>query len=110
MNWKALKTEEDYNKAVIRSMEIFHVEPNTPEDHELGILCLLIKDYEDKNNPMPELDALEAPEIIIGYTTKGIPLTVSQYKEILQLIINDIRNGTAETYTSEEVLNHILKR
>lgn len=24
MNWKVLKTEEDYNKASIRMMELFH--------------------------------------------------------------------------------------
>ncbi len=59
MNWKELKTEEDYNKAALRLMEIFHAEPNTPEDTELGILGLLIKDYEDINYSMPKLNTLE---------------------------------------------------
>lgn len=31
MNWKVLKSEDDYNKASIRLMEIFHAESNTPE-------------------------------------------------------------------------------
>lgn len=59
MELKIIKTEEEHTKAVRRAMEIFHAEPNTPEDDELGVLLLLIKDYEDKNHPMPEIDALE---------------------------------------------------
>jgi hypothetical protein len=49
-------------------------------------------------------------EILDGYTFNGQSFTASEYKKILQSRINDIRNGTAETYTSEEVLNHIIKR
>ena len=41
MNWKVLKTEADYNKA-IRMMEIFHAEPGTPESDELDMLIVLI--------------------------------------------------------------------
>ena len=63
MNWKVLITEEDYNKASLRLMEIFHAEPNTPEDDELGLLILLVKDYDDRHYPMPELDALEVIKI-----------------------------------------------
>ena len=59
MNWKVLKTESDYNKAVIRMMEIFHAGPGTPESDELDLLIVLIKDYDDKHYQLPELDALE---------------------------------------------------
>lgn len=59
MNWEVLNSKKDYNKAVKRVMEIFHVEPNTPEDDELGVLVLLIKDYDDRHYPLPELDPLE---------------------------------------------------
>lgn len=63
MNWKVIKTEAEHKIAVKRAMEIFHAEPNTPEDDELGVLLILIKDFEDKNYPMPELDALEVIKI-----------------------------------------------
>ena len=63
MNWKVIKTEAQHKIAVKRAMEIFHAEPDTPEDDELGVLLILIKDYEDKNYPMPELDALEVIKI-----------------------------------------------
>ncbi|MBC6111760.1 type II toxin-antitoxin system HigA family antitoxin [Pedobacter fastidiosus] len=59
MNWKILKTESDYNKASMRLMEIFHAEPNTPENDELELLIVLIKDFDEKNYQLPELDALE---------------------------------------------------
>lgn len=57
MNWKVVKTEQEYKKALRRAMEIFHAEPDTPEDEELGVL-LLIKDYEDRHIKMPEVDVL----------------------------------------------------
>ena len=59
MNWKVLKTEEDYNKASLRLMDIFQVQPNTTESDELDMLLVLIKDYDDKHYQLPELDALE---------------------------------------------------
>ena len=59
MNWKVIKNERTYKQAVKRAMEIFHAEPNTPEDDELGVLLLLIQDYEDRTIKMPEIDVLE---------------------------------------------------
>lgn len=59
MNWKVLKTEKDYNKASKRAMEIFHAEPNTPEEDELALLILLIEDYDNKHYALPQLDVLE---------------------------------------------------
>lgn len=66
MNWKVLKTEEDYNNASIRMMEIFHAEPNTPEGDELDLLIVLVKDYDEKHYHLPELDALD----VIKYKMK----------------------------------------
>ena len=59
MNWKVLKTEEDYNIASMRLMEIFHAEPNTPENEELELLLVLVKDFDDKNYHLPEIAPLE---------------------------------------------------
>ncbi|MFV0606334.1 MAG: type II toxin-antitoxin system HigA family antitoxin [Niabella sp.] len=59
MNWKVIKTEKEHKKAVKRAMKIFHTEPNTPEDDELGVLLLLIKDYEDRTVKMPVIDVLD---------------------------------------------------
>ena len=59
MNWKVLKTEDDYNSASLHLMEIFNAEPNTKEGDELELLIVLIKDYDENNYQLPELDALE---------------------------------------------------
>ncbi|MCH5720600.1 helix-turn-helix domain-containing protein [Niabella hibiscisoli] len=59
MNWKVIKTENEHRKAVKRAMEIFHAEPGTAEDDELGVLLVLIKDYEERTIKMPQVDILE---------------------------------------------------
>lgn len=59
MKWKVLKTEDDYDKASMRLMEIFHAKENTAEFDELDLLIVLVKDYDDKYYRLPELDALE---------------------------------------------------
>ena len=60
MNWTILKTEKDYTRANKRMMELFDAAPNTPEDDELGILILLIKDYDERHYVLPQIDVLDA--------------------------------------------------
>lgn len=60
MNWKVLKTETEYQKAIKRTMEIFHVEEGTPEADELSLLLVLVKDYEDKYISLPAVNPIEA--------------------------------------------------
>ncbi len=55
MNWKVIKTEADYQKAVKRMIMIFHAEQATPEGEELLQLLILIKDYEDKHSQISGL-------------------------------------------------------
>ena len=59
-NWKVIKTDAYYKKAIKRTMEIFHSSQGTPEADELDLLLVLVKDYEDKNIVMPELDPIDA--------------------------------------------------
>ncbi len=59
MNWKVLKTSEDYQAASIRMMELFHATPGSPDGDELDMLIVLVKDYDDKHYNLPELDVLE---------------------------------------------------
>jgi hypothetical protein len=48
MEWKVIKTKDQYSKAVKRAMEIFQVPEGSPEADELELLLVLVKDYEDK--------------------------------------------------------------
>ena len=79
MNWKVLKTEEDYNKASMRLMEIFHAQPNTPESDELDLLMVLVKDFDDKHYQLPELDALE----VIKYKMQEMGMKAKDLEPII---------------------------
>jgi HTH-type transcriptional regulator/antitoxin HigA len=59
MNWKVIKTETAYKKALKRAMDIFDAVPGTRNGDELELLLVLIKDYEDKHIHLPEVDPLE---------------------------------------------------
>jgi HTH-type transcriptional regulator / antitoxin HigA len=59
MNWTVIKTEAQYQKAIKRTMAIFHAGQKTPEADELTLLLVLVKDYEDKHIQLPGLDPLE---------------------------------------------------
>lgn len=63
MTWKVIKAQSEYNAAIKRAMEIFHAEEDTPEADELALLLVLIKDYEDKNIRLPDLDPIEAVKL-----------------------------------------------
>ena len=79
MTWKVLKTEDDYTKASMRLMEIFHAKPNTPESDELDLLMVLIKDYDDKHYELPELDALE----VIKYKMQEMGIKAKDLESII---------------------------
>ena len=59
MNWKILKSEEDYVKASQRMMEIFNAPENSEEADELALLALLVHEYDTKNYIFEEMDVLE---------------------------------------------------
>lgn len=59
-SWKVLKNEDDYDEALGRTVEIFHVEKGSQEFEELELLLLLVKDYEDRHYPIPPPDPIEA--------------------------------------------------
>ncbi len=63
MNWKVLNTEKQYQKAISRTLEIFHAAPNTPEADELALLLVLVKDYEDRYIQLPELNPIEVVKL-----------------------------------------------
>jgi HTH-type transcriptional regulator / antitoxin HigA len=56
MNWHELKTEAEYKKAMKRTMEIFDATPGSQEEKELDLLLALVKEYEDRNFVLPQID------------------------------------------------------
>lgn len=63
MSWKVIKTEAEYKIALKRTMEIFHAEEGTPEEDELDLLLVLVKDYEDKNIRLPDIDPIKVVKL-----------------------------------------------
>ncbi len=59
MDWRVIKTEEEYQKTVKRTMAIFHAEEGTALADELALLLVLVKDYEDKHIQIPDVDPIE---------------------------------------------------
>lgn len=68
MNWKVIKTEAQYQKAVKRAMQIFHADGKTPEGDELALLLVLIRDYEDRHISIPDLDPIEVIKLKMAET------------------------------------------
>ncbi|MDZ4795987.1 MAG: hypothetical protein SGI83_17030 [Bacteroidota bacterium] len=59
MSWTVIKTEAQYQKAIKRTMAIFHADEKTPQADELALLLVLVKDYEDKHIQLPGLKPLD---------------------------------------------------
>ena len=63
MVWRIINTERQYQKALARTLQIFHAKNGTPEADELSLLLLLVKDYEDKHISLPNIDPIEAVKL-----------------------------------------------
>jgi len=60
MNIKPIKTEADYEAALMRVGELMEAQADTPEGDELDILAALIEHYEAKHYPIDAPDPIEA--------------------------------------------------
>ena len=60
MNFKPIKTEEDYNAALIKLEKIFDAEVNTKNGDDLEILGMLIEKYEVEKFPIGLPNPIEA--------------------------------------------------
>ena len=52
MNIKAIKTERDYETALVRVDGLMDAEMDTPEGDELDVLVTLVEAYESKHYPL----------------------------------------------------------
>ncbi|MEO6131306.1 MAG: helix-turn-helix domain-containing protein [Saprospiraceae bacterium] len=59
MNLKVIRTEAQYQKSMKRAMQIFQAREGSTEADELSVLLLLIKDYEERNITIPDLDPID---------------------------------------------------
>jgi HTH-type transcriptional regulator/antitoxin HigA len=65
-NWKVLKTEAEYQKALARLDEVIDAGMGASEGDELELVALLIKDYEEKHYPVKLLDPINMIKLRMG--------------------------------------------
>ena len=60
MDMHPIKTEADYQAALLRVEALLHAQPNTPEGDDLDLLTTLITAYEEQHYPILPPDPVEA--------------------------------------------------
>jgi len=102
MKIKLIKTEEDYEQALIRLEQIFHAPVDSVEGDEAEILSILIEKYEDEHYPIDAPDPIEAIKFhmeqkdltrkelakIIGYKSRVSEIFNGKRKLTLKMIRN----------------------
>ncbi|MDO9553293.1 type II toxin-antitoxin system HigA family antitoxin [Rhodonellum sp.] len=63
MELRPIKTEDDYQAALMRLEKIFDAPVGTVESDEADILALMVDDYEKKKYPIEAPDPIEAIKI-----------------------------------------------
>jgi len=86
-----IETKEDYEDTLKRIKVIFNSDSGTPEDKELGVLLLLVKEYEDINYPISKSDPID----IINFTMDQMGL---RRKDLIPYIgqvshVSEVLNG-----------------
>jgi HTH-type transcriptional regulator/antitoxin HigA len=98
--WKVIKTEEEYDRANERVEFLMEIEPlnNTPEGDELDLLFVLIKNYDDENYPIPELDPIEVIKFFMkekGLVRKDLENVIGD-KTLVSRVLNKKRKLSLE--------------
>jgi HTH-type transcriptional regulator/antitoxin HigA len=98
MKLKIIKTKKDYNEALERLEKVFDAKLGTPAGDELGILALLIDQYEKEHFPIDAPDPIEAVKFRmeqLGMKQKDLAKTLG-FKSRVSEILNKKRKLTLE--------------
>ncbi|ADN09224.1 helix-turn-helix domain-containing protein [Sulfurimonas autotrophica] len=60
MNIKPIKSEKDYNDALLKIKTLMNAKPNTPQMDELEVLATLVEVYEEQFHKIEAPDPIEA--------------------------------------------------
>lgn len=114
MEIKVIKSETDYQHALIRLEQIFDAKQNTVEGEELELLGILISNFENEHYPieLPDpVDAIKFRMEQMGYTQNDLAKVIglkSRASEILnrkrKLSLEMIRKLHSEMQIPTEVL------
>ena len=107
MEWKVIKTERDYQKAMKRLESIFEAKKGSKDGDELELLSLLIDNYEKDKFPIELPDPIEAIKFRmeqLGYKQKDLA-AIMGLKSRVSEILNRKRKLTLEMIRT---LNQVL--
>ena len=114
MEYKVIKNEKEYQKALNRLEKIFNAKKGTKEGDELELLALLIDKYEQEKYPIDLPDPIEAIKFRmeqLGYKQKDLALAIglkSRVSEILnrkrKLTLDMIRKLSEELSIPTDIL------
>lgn len=107
MEWKVIKMEKDYQKALKRFELIFEAKKDSKDGDELELLTLLIDNYEKDKYPIELPDPIEAIKFRmeqLGYKQKDLA-KVMGLKSRVSEILNKKRKLTLEMIRT---LNQVL--
>lgn len=98
MKIKPIRTEEDYQAALLAVSPMFDNEPelNTPEGDYFEVMCLLIEEYEKRHYPIEAPDPIEAIKFRMeqqGLTVKDLEPAIGKANRVYE-VLNGKRNLT----------------
>lgn len=96
MDWKVIKTEKDYQKALSRLEAIFDAKRNSKLGDELELLSLLIDNYEKDKFPIDLPDPIEA----IKFRMEQLGISESEFSKII-----GFRSRKSELFSGARKLN-----
>lgn len=70
MEIKPIRTEADYENALVHIEQLWDAKPGSPEGNRLDVLVTLVEDYEEKKHPIPPADPIET--ILHYMESKGL--------------------------------------
>lgn len=88
MEIKAIKTKNDYERALGRLEEIFHATADSKEGDEAEILSILIEKYEDEHYPIDAPDPIEAIKFRMeqmGMTNKDLAKVIGYKSRVSEI-------------------------
>ncbi|EKT54007.1 helix-turn-helix domain-containing protein [Providencia rettgeri Dmel1] len=98
MKIKPIRTEQDYEAALLAVSPMFDNEPalNTPEGDYFEVMCLLIEEYEKRHYPIEAPNPIEAIKFRMeqqGLTVKDLEPAIGKANRVYE-ILNGKRNLT----------------
>lgn len=89
MDWKVIKTEKDYQKALKRLETIFDSKKGSKNGDELELLSLLIDNFEKEKFPIDLPDPIEAIKFRmeqLGYTQKDLTEVIGLKSRVSEIL------------------------